>query len=204
MLRHVDPKNVMDGFVDADFEAVVEECELFEVFGALKRGRDKVRDLIERFGSVSVDADVFEVGLICGEVSLVVRNGCAGKVEGVAIFIGHDFGDMRRDDLIGVGDLFFQGPDVGVFFVCSLEQVFDDARVDERFVGLPVDEDVGVDEPCRLKLCQPHGAGGAVDRGHVIFSAERFDDGGGFWGVDGKGDRIKVGDLGGSFPDSLD
>ena len=39
MLGNIDAKTFMLGFVDADFEAVVEEIELLELFGFGKMGR---------------------------------------------------------------------------------------------------------------------------------------------------------------------
>ena len=85
-----------------------------------------------------------------------------------------------------------------------LEELMDHLGMDERFVPLPVDPNIGVDLPLVGQLDEPLGARLAIGRGHVVFAVEAFDHLGGFFGVDRKGDVVKKRNFVRRFPHPLE
>ena len=85
-----------------------------------------------------------------------------------------------------------------------LEELMDHLGMDEWFVPLPVDPNIGIDLPLVGKLDKPLGARLAIGRGHVIFAMEGFDQFGGLFGVDRKGDVVKKRNFVRRFPHPLE
>ncbi len=82
------------------------------------------------------------------------------------------------------------------------DQRFDGGRLDERFVALQVDDEVGVE--AAGDLGDAVGAAGVVAAGHLDAAAEALDGGDDARVVGGDDDRIDAAGLAGAFVDVLD
>ncbi len=202
VLGEVDAEDFVLGFVDADAEAVVEETELFELLGVLAFAGGQLGNFAEGGGREGVEADVL-VECFGGGGVAVVRDLAAGEVEGVSFVVADNLRDLGIGGVVGIGDFLFEGPEVAVV-IGGLEEVADHLLVDEGFIALPIDPNVGVDEIFFVKLDEALGAIGAAFGGHDRSAAKGLDEICGFVGVDGKDDFVEEGNFARGIPDPLE
>jgi hypothetical protein len=192
----VDADGVEVGGLDVDGDAVFEEAELLEAFGVFERAVRQGGEALEGGFAIGVETDVLPV-LRCGAVA-VVWDGGAREVEGVAIGGGDDFYG------VGVGDVFggaenFEGGDLGVRVPEGAKQGGEVLRLEEGFVALDVDVDVGVDV-ARYGV-DAVGAAGEVGRGELDGPVVAVAEVGDFVGVGGDEDAVELRAGGGSLED---
>ena len=202
VLGEIDAEDFVLGFVDADAEAVVEEAELFELLGILAFARGQLGNFAEGGGGEGVEADVF-VECFGGGGVAVVRDLAAGEVEGVSFVVADNLRDLGIGGVVGIGDFLFESPQVAVV-IGRLEEVADHLFVDEGFIALPIDPNVGVDEVFFEKLDEAFGAVGAAFGGHDRSAAEGLDELRGFLGVDGEDDFVEEGNFARGVPDPFE
>jgi len=141
----VDANGVVVRGFDVNVEAVFEEAELFEAFGAFELAGGQGGEAIERGFAIGVQADVLPVS---GGCTVAVERDCgAGEVKGAAVGGGNDFYCVRiRDVFRGAADL--QCGHIDLRMREGAKQCSDVVGPEERLVALDVDVDVGVVQLC--------------------------------------------------------
>ncbi len=176
-----------DGF-DVDVDAVFEPAELFETLDDFQLAGGQGRELLQGGAAVGVEADVLPVAGVAGGVA-VKWNGGAGEVKRATIGGGDDF------DGVGVVDVLrraggFDGGDLDVFALEGEQQGGDVGGLQEGFVALDVDVDVG-GEVLRDGV-EAVGAGLEIGRGEAEGPGFGGAEGGDFIGVGGDDDLVEL------------
>jgi len=174
----VDAYRVCRGLGYVDVDVVFEQAELFEAFDLFEICRWERGEPLEGGAAVGVEAEMLPAG---GSVAVaVVRDGGAGEVEGAAVWCGDDF------DYVGVGEAViraadFEGGNSDLGASERVEQGFDVAGLEEGFVGLDVDVDVGGDLASYGE--EAVAATGEIGRGHQATPVARGTELGDLFGV---------------------
>lgn len=178
---------VCGGFGYVDVDVVFEQAELLEAFDLFERRGWERGEALESGAAVGVEAKVLPAG--CAEHVTVVRDGGAGEVERVAVWGGDYF------DYVGVGEAGVRAADFergyGDFGAGEgVEQGFDVAGLEEWFVGLDVDVDVGRDLASYGK--EAVAAAGEIGRGHQAAPVARGTELGDLFGVGRDDDFVEL------------
>jgi hypothetical protein len=199
----IDSDGVEFGGLDVDGDVVFEEAELFEAFDLFEEAWWEGGEAFEGGLAVGVEADVLPVvwGVssagsfvmgpsIAGLSITVVGNGGAGEVEGAAIGGGDYFYG------VGVGDVFrgaedFERGDFDVVPGEGSEEGGEMLRLEEGFVALDVDVDVGV--VVAGDGVDTVGAAGEVGRGELDGPLIAVAELGDLVGVGGDEDAVELG-----------
>lgn len=200
----VDAYGVVVNFGYANFIAIFEPAELFELLDFFERSLGERGVFEEGVALEDVEAEVLEMAdFYFGGGVAEPGDGSAGEVQGVFVKVEDGFHDVGIHDVggrfygrgyggDGGGRIFENGGDGGV----------DDFGIEERFVALDVDEDLAIDMSGDFGYA--FGAGAVLGAGHAGFAAEGFD------GLDDAvvvgGDDDASGEFGklGAFIDALD
>ncbi len=105
------------------------------------------RNLEQKFTPLDVQTDMFQWNRLVGPAGRVadVRNGRAGKVQGIAESVGHDLDDMRIAHVVGRAETPAERGHVQRRVVAKRFDGFvDGGRLDERLVALQIDDQVAV------------------------------------------------------------
>jgi hypothetical protein len=171
-------------FGDADFPAVFEPAELFELLDFFEFALGQGGIFKQGVALEDVESEVlpiFHVDLLLGVADPGDRR--AGKIEAVAFEIENRFHDVGIHDVAGVADGRGDGGDLGGgLFEERGDGGVDGGWIDERFVALDVDEDVAF--LVRGDFGDSFGAGAVVGAGHAGFPTE---------GANGVDDALIVG-----------
>jgi hypothetical protein len=203
VLGEVDAKNFVFGFVGADAEAMMEKAELFELFGVFDFTRGQLGDFSEGGGGEGVEADVFVESLSWGGIA-VVGNLAAGEVQDKALVVTNEFGEMGIRSFVGVGDFFSERPYIAGVVIATLEKFEDHLFVNEGFIPLPINPNVGIDDVFLKEFDEALCSVGTAFRGHDVFSTETLDELGCLWGVDCEDNLVKEGNLAGAVPNPFE
>jgi hypothetical protein len=193
---------VESGGEDADFEAEVEGAELFEVFGEFPRSGGALDEGEKSMGAVGVDANVAPRGLGGERPRGGVGNGGTGEVASLAGGKEEDFDDVGVKPIVLVRDGMGERGDVPWGLKSEVNEVIDFMGVDERFVTLDVDPEVGV--KLTGDFGDAVGAGAVGWGGEEDLGTEGSGDLGDAIVVGGDDDGGLVSVLGDGFPDPLD
>jgi len=172
VLGDVHADGVVLDFGYADFPAVFEPAELFELLDFFELALGQRRVLEQGVALEDVEAEVlpvFHVDFLLGVAD--PRDRRAGEIEAVAFEIENRFHDVGVHDVPGVADGRGDGGDLGGgLFEERGDGSVDGGWVDERFIALDVDEDVAC--LMRRDFGDAFGAGAVVAAGHAGFAAE--------------------------------
>ena len=178
VVGRVDADGFDIGEADADAIAVLQPTELFEALGLFERRGRQLRDFAKDLAAVGVEADVLQEGEFFEPVAAVDAahegNDAAREIECETVVVEHDFrrifvfdGFHRGERLAERGDLRRR--------VVELAAKFLDLRgLDEGFVALHVDDDVGLRADGRDGFLNAVGAAAMVRGSHHGASAEAF------------------------------
>ena len=89
----------MNRFGDVDGDAIFQETKLLQSLTALERRLRKRAEAIERGLAVGVKAQVLEIADAAGVVA-IEWDARAGKIQGAAMAIGHDFHRVGIVDIL--------------------------------------------------------------------------------------------------------
>ena len=137
---------------------MLERTQLLERFGAFERSRLERREDEQRAAPIGVEADMSIERRPAAARIAHERDWRAGEVQGEPAAIEDDFRDVRIVQLGGVVDAPVQRRHLqGAIGDERRDQLADGRRIDEGFVALHVDDDVGVER--RRDLGETIGAG---------------------------------------------
>ena len=175
VLRNVDADGVVFDFGYADFPAIFEPAELFELLDAFEFALGQRGIFEEGVALKDVEAEMFQVAdLDFASAVADPRNRGAGKIDTVVVEVEDGLDYIRVHDVGGSFDGSGHCGDCdGRLFEKGTDGSVDGYGIEERFVALDVDEDValfvGGDFGDAL------GAGAMVGAGHAGVAAEAFD-----------------------------
>ncbi len=201
--RDVHTYGVVFDFGDANFPAIFEPAELFELLDAFEHTLGERGIFEESVALENVEAEMFQVAdLDFAGCVANPRDGCARKVEAIVVEIEDGFHDVGIHDVRGSFDGSGDGGDCrGRLFEKRVYGGVHGSGIEERFVTLYVDEDVaffmGGD------FSDAFSAGAMVGARHASFAAETLD---GFYDafiVGGDNDAMGARGEFGAFVDAL-
>ena len=175
----VDADGLDIGQSDLDLVAVLQPAQLLQALRQFERRLGQTRDLAQHVGTVGIEADVLEEGVGRQPLAPILApdegDGRPGEVEGEAVVVEDDLGGVGIIYRIDGLEALAEGGDLRGWVVEGLHHRTQLRGLDEGFVALNIDDDVGRSADQVEGLADAVGAALVVGSRHDGLAAKRGD-----------------------------